>query len=293
MIEPPRNKLGFGLSGPLGQAWFDAGKARSLVEQAVGAGVTHFDTAPFYFDAETRLGAALNIFPSDGIFVSTKTGTRREGRRLVKDFSEEAIRRNVDESRKRLNRDALDLLYLHGPTTEQMALCLPILNALKKEGVVRAIGLCGEGEPLARAASMGFDAIMGAYNILDRQHEATFAAAKAADLLTVAVAPLAQGLFDPAFYRPESLSDLWRIARARFRGRYPTPLIAAARSALGEDDPAGRALSFVLTNPAIDVVMTTTTKPRHLAASLAAAPMNEADFERFKALTLDPPTGRS
>lgn len=290
MIAPPTFRIGFGVSGPLGQFWFNEGEMRGVIAQALAGGVTHFDTAPFYFNAEQRLGDAL---AGAGAFISTKTGTRRLGRRLIKDFSEHAIRADVAESCRRLGRDALDLLYLHGPTTEQIDETRPVLDALKRERRVRAIGVCGEGAPLAHAAGAGFDAIMGVYNVLDRRHEAIFAEAKRKGVLTVAVAPLALGLFDPHFNRPRTLSDLWRLARARFRGRYSETQIAAARRALGMPDPAGAALGFVLANPDIDIVMTTTTKPGHLAATLTARPLAGPACEAINALALDPEGGRS
>lgn len=292
MRDAPPEKLGFGVSGPLGQFWFSAAKTRSLIEQALAGGITHFDTAPFYFDAEARLGAALSGAQAP-LFISTKTGTRRHGTKLVKDFSAASIRRDVDDSRRRLRRESLDLLYLHGPTTDEMRASLPTLSALKREGKVKAIGVCGAGEPLALAAEMGFDAIMGVFNVMDRRNADIFASAKARGLMTVAVAPLAQGLFDPRFSRPESLADLWRLARAKARNSYDRALVERALNALGEEDRAGRALGFVLSDPAIDIVMTTTTKPRHLAASLAAKPLATRDYDSLKGLTLDHGAGRS
>lgn len=286
MTSPPSAKLGFGVSGPLGQFWFSERRTRTLIRMAIAGGIDHFDTAPFYFDAEARLGAALRA-PGPAIFVSTKTGTRRKGRGLVKDFSEAAIRRDVDESRRRLGRDCLDLLYLHGPTAAQTMDALPVLTALKREGAVRLIGVCGEGEPLALAARCDFDAIMGVFNVIDRRNADIFSEAKSRGVLTVAVAPLAQGLFDPRFRRPAGAADLWRLARAAFRPRYDRARIAAARRALGPADPAGRALGFALAQPSIDVVMTTTTKPRHLAASLAARPLEAGACEDLNAFALD------
>lgn len=277
-------KLAFGVSGPLGQAWFSESKTRALVRQALEGGVTHFDTAPFYFDAERRLGEALK---DKRAFISTKTGTRRKGSRLIKDFSPEGMRADADQSRRSLFRDTLDLFYLHGPNIEQIIETRATLDALKRDGVVSRIGVCGEGDALAFAAENGFDAIMGAYNIIDRRHEEIFSDAKKRGVMTVAVAPLAQGLFDPRFNAPRTAGDLWRLARARFRPRYSPAAIAAARRALGDADPAGKALAFVLSNPSIDVVVTTTTKPAHLAQSLGAKPFAPADAATLNALHLD------
>ncbi len=294
--DEPRTRIGFGVSGPLGQRWFSERKLEALIGQALDGGVVHFDTGAFYSGAEARLGAALKAYGRAGIFISTKTGTRREGRRLVKDFSETAIRADVAESLRRLDRDCLDLLYLHGPTSDEMDAARPVLAALKREGKIAAIGVCGEGAPLIRAIETGFDAVMAVYNVIDRRYEATFATAKRNGLMTVAIAPLAQGLFDPKFFMPSTPSDIWRLSRAAFRRRYRRREIDAFRSALadlGRLDPADAALGFVLANSDIDIVMTTTTKPRHLAQSLAAArkPPDPAAYAALKSLSLDPDGG--
>ncbi|MFZ5618171.1 MAG: aldo/keto reductase [Pseudomonadota bacterium] len=298
MTAQSRLRLGFGVSGPLGQNWFSEAKTRRLIAAAIEGGIAHFDTGPFYFNAERRLGAGLAALGSPDAFVSTKTGTRREGARLIKDFSERAIRADVEESRRRLGRDRLDLLYLHGPTVEEIEQTLPLLEALKREGSLAAIGVCGEGAPLAHAVERGFDAIMGVYNLIDRRHESVFAEAKKRGVLTVAVAPLAQGLFDPKFFAPASLSDFWRIARAAFRGRYKRRDIETARAALAavpDLDPPVAALAFALANIDIDIVMTTTTKSGHLERSIAAArtPLDPAVYAALKGLSLDRPGGGS
>jgi len=284
-------RLGFGVSGPLGQRWFEAARTRALIEGALHGGVAHFDTAPFYFDAERRLGDALRKLGRNEVFVSTKTGTRRKGHRLIKDFSDVGIRADVDQSLRALGRDRLDLLYLHGPTSTEIDACMPTLRLLKREGKVERIGVCGEGEPLRRAIGAGCDAIMGPYNIIDRRHERIFVEAKAKAVMTVAIAPLAQGLLDRRFFPPHDLADIWRMARAGLRPRYRKKAIAAAREAIGPAPVAEAALGFVFADPNIDFVMTTTTKPGHLARSLAAArgSIDPLLYARLKNVALDPP----
>ena len=123
-----RAALGFGVSGPHGARWFREGKLARLIAQALDGGVRHFDTAPFYGEAEERLGRALQ--GRSDIFISTKTGTRRAGRRLVKDFSPAGMRADVEGSLLRLKREAVDVIYLHGPAPAEVAPALAALAAL-------------------------------------------------------------------------------------------------------------------------------------------------------------------
>lgn len=289
--------LGFGVSGPHGAAWFSEQKLARLIAQAIDGGVRHFDTAPFYGAAEARLGRALRGIGARDVIVSTKTGTRRQGARVVKDFSEGAIRADVEASLKRLHRDALDLLYLHGPAAPEIDAALPAMLALKAEGKVRAIGVCGEGAPLDHAVSAGFDAIMGAYNIIDRRHAGTFERARARGVQTVAIAPLVQGAFADRT-APPTLSGLWRLARAAVRGRPPAGPIEKARAMLLEVDdlPAsGAALAFVLQGGLASLAITTTTSSAHLEETLAAAHhrLSDAIMTRLSAFALDPAGGQS
>lgn len=290
--------LGFGVSGPLGIGWFSEEKTRALIACALDGGVRHFDTAPFYHDAEARLGAALRDIGARDAFVSTKTGTRRHGRRLLKNFTAAGIREDVEGSLKRLGRERLDLLYLHGPTTDDMRTARPALDALKGEGKIASIGVCGEGAPIDHAVATGFDAIMAPFNILDRRHEGAFAAAREKGMTTVAITPLAQALFARNFFVPQTPSDLWRIARALVRRRTSFKEAAETRRVLEGIEgwsPAAAALGFVIGHPMVSVAMTTTTKPGHLAESIATAGrrLDPASLAAIDRLGLDRTHGRS
>jgi D-threo-aldose 1-dehydrogenase len=290
--------LGFGVSGPHGARWYSERKLQRLIAAALAGGVRHFDTAPFYGEAQARLGRALAALGGGDVFVSTKTGTRRAGARVVKDFTEAGIRSDVDQSRRALARDALDLLYLHGPSEREIDIAFPVLAALKAEGKIKAFGVCGEGAPLAHALAEGADAIMGAYNVIDRRHEALFRQARAAGVMTVAITPLAQGALAPRRGAPVLPSDYWRLARRWVRGAPPTEKAEMAQSALtaASGVPSfDAALAFVMKGGLASVVITTTTQPRHLAQTLTAAarPIDPGRLEALLAVRLDPAGGRS
>ena len=129
-------RLGFGCA-PLGNLYrpvSDAEAAASL-HAAIEAGITYMDVAPHYgFGlAEKRLGAALEeADPGQRIIVSTKVGRRLdpvppdtdldaarqafvspEPFESVFDYSYDAVMRSWEESRKRLRRDRIDILYVH------------------------------------------------------------------------------------------------------------------------------------------------------------------------------------
>lgn len=243
---------------------------------ALEGGVRHFDTAAFYAngEAERRLGAGLRKW-REPVFVSSKTGTKYRLGRVSKDFSSAAIRADVEASLKRLGRERIDLVYLHGPSRDDEARGLEALARLKDEGKIGSAGICGEGEGLKRAvAAPGVDAIMGVYNLFRREHAETFGAAQRAGIGVVAIAPLAQGLFRDDFFKCRSSADGWRIVRALIRNRRELIVLRAARGALAGIpgwSPAQLLLAFALADPAIDVAVTTSTDAGRLGESMIAA----------------------
>jgi D-threo-aldose 1-dehydrogenase len=170
-------------------------QAHALLEAAWDGGVRHFDTAPHYGLglSERRLGAFLATKPREEYVVSTKVGRLLEpnpagaGRlddegfvvsaetRRVWDFSEDGLRRSLEESLTRLGITSVDVLYLHDPErwdlAEGLALGLPALSRVRDDGLVSAIGVASMSTPalLAGARSGVVDLVMsaGRYTLAD------------------------------------------------------------------------------------------------------------------------------
>lgn len=150
--------------------------AQETIDTAIQAGLNYFDTAPLYgFGlSEMRLGQGLARYRRDDYVISTKVGWRLvpldSGQadeslfdralpyRSVMDYSRDAILRSIDESLQRLQTDRIDILLMHDPdegiTThlgrdpyevshfvQAMQEAYPILDDLRRQGMVKAIGL--------------------------------------------------------------------------------------------------------------------------------------------------------
>jgi aryl-alcohol dehydrogenase-like predicted oxidoreductase len=116
--------------------------ADASFDEALDAGINHFDFARDYGDAELRLGAAMSRL-RDRIFLATKTGQR----------SREAAWRQINESLERLQTDRIDLLQLHAVgDREQLDLATGPNGALEaatraeSEGMIGAVGITGHGD---------------------------------------------------------------------------------------------------------------------------------------------------
>ncbi len=115
--------------------------ATASIDEALAAGINHFDTAAGYGDAELRFGAVMHRI-RDQIFLATKTGER----------DREAAWRQINNSLERLRTDRVDLLQLHaiGDLTELDAAtrdggALEAAIRAQEEGLVGAIGITGHG----------------------------------------------------------------------------------------------------------------------------------------------------
>ena len=111
------------------------------VEEALAAGINHFDVAADYGDAELRLGPWMSRI-RDRIFLATKTGLR----------DREPAWRQINDSLHRLQTDHVDLLQLHAigerdqldrATRPDGALAAAV--RAQEEGLVGAIGITGHG----------------------------------------------------------------------------------------------------------------------------------------------------
>ena len=174
------SRLGFGgapagLTNYLGEYTPANAKQRQQVidalQQALELGITYFDTAPGYGQGESEsiFGEALEGI-GEHVFVATKVGT------------EDHVRPSAEASLKRLRRDRLDLLQIHGdsykPSMVDAILApggmLDQMEKLKAEGLVRFIGFTTEDQNPAvyRFIETGrFDVVQLCYNLL-YQHPA-------------------------------------------------------------------------------------------------------------------------
>ncbi|WP_417488418.1 aldo/keto reductase, partial [Maricaulis sp.] len=166
MIEADAfSRLGFGVTGPHAGLGTSRSATTRLIHQAIELGVTLFDTGPAYGrgEAEQRLGTALKQVPRNSAFVATKAGVHAGGHR---DFSAGAVEMSLRDSLKRLQRDHVDLLLLHGPAPGELTdKLIRRLQAFTERGMIRHIGVCGRGAELDRAIELGvFDALMAPIN---------------------------------------------------------------------------------------------------------------------------------
>jgi len=248
----PMSRLGLGVTGPHASGAVAPFATVALVRAALDAGVTLFDTGPMYGDGEgeRRLGAALRDVSRDRAFVSTKARTfpMRGDDGLGADI-DARLRRSLDASLRRLGVARVDALFLHGPRIADLPAGLATLGALKREGLVGAVGVCGRGAEIDAALDVGAELVMMPLD-----------PARLAKVAVRSVPVIAIETMRRARVRmPTSGADLWYAARA-------------ARDALaGAPTPAGAGVAAALAQPGVVSVVVQTTRMAHLLENVAAA----------------------
>lgn len=196
--------LGFGCA-PLGDIYevLDDQTALDTVAAAADAGITLFDTAPFYGQgmAEHRVGTILRRQPRDSFVLSTKVGRwmkpAPQGRTrtsrfvgglefdVVPDYSYDGIMKSVEHSLIRLGLPRIDVALVHdadawnydAETAEKLFRQVlddgqKALEKLRGEGTIKGYGL-GLNQPdfAARYLREGdFDCLLlaGRYSLLEQ-----------------------------------------------------------------------------------------------------------------------------
>lgn len=116
----------------------------ATLEAAFDAGINFFDTAYFYGyegESERMIARALGR-KRDEIVIATKGGLHWENGKQVYDARPDTLRRECDESLRRLQTDRVELYYLHAPDPEvPIAESAGGLKELLDAGKSRAIGV--------------------------------------------------------------------------------------------------------------------------------------------------------
>jgi aryl-alcohol dehydrogenase-like predicted oxidoreductase len=121
----------------------DEAASRAVIDAALDAGVTFFDTADVYGGdgaSEEIIGRALQG-RRDQVVLATKFGNKRNGEEWTRRGDRAYIRDAIEASLRRLQTDYVDLYQYHRPDgVTPLEETLGALNELVEEGKVRAFG---------------------------------------------------------------------------------------------------------------------------------------------------------
>src|SRR6195256_5942431 len=157
------NRMGYGAMQLAGPQVFgpprDADAAVAVLREAIAAGVNHIDTSDFYGPHVTNQIIKQALHPyKDGLVIVTKVGARRgEDKSWIHALSRQELIDGVHDNLRNLGLDTLDVVNLRvgglmGPSEGSIEEPLTVLAELKRQGLIRHIGLSNVSpEQLAEA----------------------------------------------------------------------------------------------------------------------------------------------
>ena len=272
----------------------DADQTRAVVDAALDAGITLFDTADSYGDgaSEELLGRALGS-RREQVVVATKFGMgdphaehfgAHGGRRYV--------RRAVEASLRRLRTDHIDLYQLHRPDPiTPLAETLQAMSELVTEGKVRYLGSSNlsawqvvEADWIARTSGLQrFISAQNEYSLYNRAAEAELLpACEHVGVGVLPYFPLAYGLLTGKYRRGVQPPEGTRLARpdqaARFDGADWDRVEALQRFADDRGIPLlSLAIGGLAAQPAVGSVISGATRPEQVRANAEASGWRPGD----------------
>jgi aryl-alcohol dehydrogenase-like predicted oxidoreductase len=268
--------------GPVSDA-----EASRILETAVDRGVTFFDTADVYGAgrSESLLGQFLRQRKAD-VFVATKVGRRN----YPGPYPTDVLRQHIDDCRRRLDVDVLDLVQLHCIPPDVLASgeVFDSLRTFQQQGVIRHFGASVESmdEALMILDQPGLSSLQIIFNIFRQKAISTlFAKAAARNVGIIVRLPLASGLLAGKFtsetvFAAEDHRHYNRDGDAFNVGETFAGLPLATGIELAEQIrrfvPAGMTMAqfsqrWVLDHPAVSTVITGASQPAQVADNAAVS----------------------
>ena len=200
----------------------------AAIHRALELGVNWIDTAAVYGlgHSEEVVGAALKSWSGARPYVFTKCGLRSDTQGNVrKVLNADSIRREVEDSLRRLSLDVLDLYQIHwppDPDSAQLEEGWSTLASLQQEGKVRWIGVSNFNvQQLRRAQALApVTSLQPRYSLVHREAEdQVLPYCRRENIGVIVYSPMASGLLTGAMTRERAAKlpkDDWRRTHPDF-----------------------------------------------------------------------------
>ncbi|WP_174556200.1 aldo/keto reductase [Nocardia pseudobrasiliensis] len=279
---PAVSAVGLGCMGfSQGYGTVDDDESVAAIRVALDSGITLFDTAMSYGRGhnERLLARALRDAP-ENVRVATKFGIVRTEDGVGLDGRPEHVRRYCEESLARLERDVIDVYYLHRVDPEvPVAETIGAMAELVSAGKVRHLGISeATPEQLVQAAAVHpIAAVQFEWSMLWREPERDVVpAARELGIALVPYSPLGRGLLTATLDANTVAASDFRRNDPRFQGENLADNLAQVTAlrefAAGLDISAGQlALAWLLARGSDVVPIPGTRRAVRIRENAAAA----------------------
>jgi len=294
--------VGFGAWAIGGSGWQFSWGAQNdqdslaAIERALELGVNWIDTAAVYGlgHSEEVIGRAIKGWSGPKPYIFTKCGLRWDAKGNVeKVFAPESIRREAEDSLRRLQLEIIDLYQIHwppDPDSPQLEEAWSTLADLKREGKVRWIGVSNFNvSQLRRARKIApVTSLQAPYAILNRAIEEDILPYCLHEGIGVIVySPMGSGLLSGAMTRERAAKlpkDDWRHNDPEFREPKLSRNLELVER-LGEiarrhgRSPGEVAIAWTLRNPAVTGAIVGARNTRQAGGVMLAGNLRLSDKE--------------
>jgi aryl-alcohol dehydrogenase-like predicted oxidoreductase len=254
----------------------------AAVHAALDEGIDWFDTAPIYGrgHADRLLRRALGARIRD-VAIATKVGVRLDPAtgEAKSDLTPAHVREDCEASLARLGVERIDLLQAHWPCElgTPLADTLGTLDDLRREGKVRAFGLCNYSAAGLRAALdvAPVASLQTPYSLVRREAEADLLPlCRERGVAVLAYETLCRGLLTAKWDRMPRFHETDLRARdPRFWGTEYLRLSAVARELAAAarrrgTTPAALAVAWAVSRPGITAAVVGAKTPTQILSSL-------------------------
>ena len=270
--------IGFGAWAIGGSGWAFAWGAQddnhsiASIREGLDAGINWIDTAAVYGlgHSEQIVARALEGAHNRPYIFTKCSLVWDEKRKISNCLKAESVRRECEDSLKRLKVDAIDLYQIHWAIPDaEIEEGWQTLAKLKEEGKVRFIGMSGTMPQLEDHIAMNvFDVFQVPYSIVEREHEDLIHKAARGGAGIVIRGGVARGVMVkeasvideyPAFLQPafHARRTLWQQSNVDDLLEGMTPMEFMLR--------------FTISNPDMSTTIVGTANPAHLLINVNAA----------------------
>ena len=306
--------VGFGAWAIGGSGWQfgwgaqDDRQSIAAIHRALELGVNWIDTAAVYGlgHSEEVVARALADWPGPRPYVFTKCGLRNDDHGMVTEVLKgDSIRRECEDSLRRLRVDAIDLYQIHWPVddTEELEEGWATMAQLQREGKVRWIGVSNFNvEEMKRAQAIApISSLQPPYSLIRRDIEEEILPYCLREGIGVIVySPMASGLLTGAMTRERIAGlpdDDWRKRHPDFNEpRLSAHLETVERlRAVGDRRgyvPGAVAVAWALRHPAVTAAIVGARRPHQVFDTVPAAALHLTPSEISEIEFAGEPAGR-
>jgi len=277
-----------------GHPWvLDEESARTIIKDALEAGVTFFDTANVYSggSSEEFTGRALADFAQrEDVVIATKVHGRMRPGPNGAGLSRKAILHEIDASLRRLGTDYVDLYQIHRwdpavPIEETMEALHDVVTAGKARYIGASSMYAWQFAKAQHVADLGgwtrFVSMQNHYNLLYREEEREMLPlCEDQGVGVIPWSPLARGRLTRDWDTETARTETDEFGGSLYRDEDKTVVDTVAKVAQRRGVPRAQvALAWLLHQPVVTAPIVGVTKPHHLADAVAAVDLELSDEE--------------